>query len=359
MFRLKIMFLTFVVTAGHWALLPDSTEAGPLRDWLARRRARICSRPVAAPATPVTTNFAGLQPGQCATTCQKTCSRTVVNYVPCTSYRTTTERVPVTQYRPQTSSDPCTGCSVTCMRPCTTYTYRTRRVPYTTYRPVYRQETYKVPVTTITNNCAGASTCDTCATGGLPAAGSTTTNFPAAGGAINAPAPGVFPGGSNTVNSIPSVGTLSTEGGFNIQGPFQPGQTISELPANTTPSLNPQNSNRSVIEALQGGGSSTRTPISQPDPSNWSLTSSRAKRPNWNDVPVRSTPVVAVADTSPVTRQFAYTAIKRVSYEVEEQETAAPVATTIRGKFSAVKPRPKAAATQERAVNAGWESVEW
>jgi len=101
-------------------------------------------------------------------TCQQTCSRTVVNYVPQTAYRTAYKRVPVTQYRPVTNSDPCTGCTVTCMKPCTTYTYQVQRVPYTTYRPVYRTQTYKVPVTTITNGCAtgacGSGTCSTCPT---------------------------------------------------------------------------------------------------------------------------------------------------------------------------------------------------
>jgi len=67
------------------------------------------------------------------------------------------------------------------MKPCTSYTTQVQRVPYTTYRPVYRQETYKVPVTTITNNCAtggcntcgtamGAGGCDTCAVGQTMAA---------------------------------------------------------------------------------------------------------------------------------------------------------------------------------------------
>ena len=100
-------------------------------------------------------------------TCQQTCTRTVVNYVPYTAYRTSWKRVPVTTYRPVTNSDPCTGCTVTCMRPCTTYTYQMQRVPYTTQRPVYRTETYKVPVTTITNDCAtgGCNSCNTCGTG--------------------------------------------------------------------------------------------------------------------------------------------------------------------------------------------------
>ena len=178
MFRFKITLLALVVTCTQWLAFSADADAGILRDWLNRRRARWCQQQ--APAIPVNTvGYNGLQPGQCATTCQKTCSRVVVNYVPCTSYRTSYERVPVTQYRPQTSTDPCTGCSVTCMRPCTSYTYRMRRVPYTTYRPVYRTETYRVPVTTITNDCntCGANpTCSTCATGQSIPGGTLTTD---------------------------------------------------------------------------------------------------------------------------------------------------------------------------------------
>ncbi len=351
MFRLKIAFLTIALTFAHWTMLAESADAGLLRDWLNRRRARIaqqnCATPIAT--TPVAANFAGLQPGQCARTCQQTCSRTVVNYVPCTSYRTTYERVPVTQYRPQTTSDPCTGCSVTCMRPCTTYTYRTRRVPYTTYRPVYRTESYRVPVTTITNDCntcaAAPSTCDTCNTG-----------FPVAaqqgsGSSFQGSVPSFQ--GSGSSFAAPSAGTITTDGNFSLQnGSLPPGTTITELPADNSPSLNPQNSNRSVIESLQNG-SSTRAPFPKQDRSNWALTQSTTTNRDWNNVPV----VAATASTSPVTKRFAYTAIKQVNYETEAEE---PVVKTIRGKFAPIKKVSKQpAAPQQRMVNQGWETVEW
>lgn len=170
MSRLKTTVIAFSIAATLLAVLPSEANAdGPLRRWL--RGFRTPKNTACAPANPY-----NLQPGQCMKTCQQTCTRTVVNYVPCTAYRTVSKQVPVTSYRPETTTDPATGCTTTCMKPCTSYTTQVQRVPYTTYRPVYRQETYKVPVTTITNNCAtggcntcgtamGAGGCDTCAVG--------------------------------------------------------------------------------------------------------------------------------------------------------------------------------------------------
>ena len=168
-------------------------------------------------------------------TCQKTCSRTVVNYVPYTAYRTAYKRVPVTQYRPETNTDPCTGCTVTCMKPCTTYTYQCQRVPYTTYRPVYRQETYKVPVTTITNDCStgtcgpcnapAATGCDTCTSGGF--ANQTPTL-----------APGNFnptTGSGTTTNFAPSTGSFAPSvGGSGTTTNFAPQQQFATPPAPAT-----------------------------------------------------------------------------------------------------------------------------
>ena len=170
MSRIKTTVIAFSIAATLLAVLPSEANAdGPLRRWL--RGFRTPKNTACAPANPY-----NLQPGQCMKTCQQTCTRTVVNYVPCTAYRTVSKQVPVTSYRPETTTDPSTGCTTTCMKPCTSYTTQVQRVPYTTYRPVYRQETYKVPVTTITNNCAtggcntcgtamGAGGCDTCAVG--------------------------------------------------------------------------------------------------------------------------------------------------------------------------------------------------
>lgn len=230
----------------------SEAQAGPLLDWLRGRRSTSnfqqqpaynyygAQAPTNAQFASATPNAFGLQPGQCMKTCQQTCSRTVVNYVPYTAYRTSWKRVPVTTYRPVTNSDPCTGCTVTCMRPCTTYTYQMQRVPYTTQRPVYRTETYKVPVTTITNDCAtgGCNTgCDSCGTGGFQGApvqgfGPTPAAPPVSGGSgfgsgsdfvtptfpgePSSVAPSLNSGGSTSRLQAPR-GTLTTTARYNTQ----------------------------------------------------------------------------------------------------------------------------------------------
>ena len=382
MLRLKIVLLTAIVTCGQWVLLAQDADAGCLRDFFRRLRrpAAQATFPTAgttafSPATQTASagNFAGLQPGQCMKTCQQTCSRVVVNYVPCTSYRTTYERVPVTSYRPQTSSDPCTGCQVTCMRPCTTYTYRTRRVPYTTYRPVYRTESYKVPVTTIVNDCNGSATCNTCTTGAAP----TTFGQPTFGsGAV---------GGSDTRGQTVPSGTLSTNGSFGTQPSFgtptfqsqpnfgsttfgappvvPPGSTVTPLPtpADTSPGFNPQNLNRSVIDGV--GGSATKMQAPQTRARNWTLTSTKPAKSinrNWSNVPV-----VDIADKSPVTRKWSYSPVKQASYVSldEEESQQSPVVTMVRGSFA---PISKAKAQRDTVnqndnskVNSGWKTVQW
>ncbi len=189
MTRAKSLILVAAIVAVSMLSVSSEAQAGPLLDWLRglRRPAnaagccgtqapnyRTPNYQVAPQQAAYAPNAYGLQPGQCMQTCQKECSRTVVSYTPYTAYRTNWNRVPVTQYKPVTNSDPCTGCTVTCMKPCTTYTYQMQRVPYTTYRPTYRTETYKVPVTTITNNCAtgncgtGIAGCNTCGVNTIP-----------------------------------------------------------------------------------------------------------------------------------------------------------------------------------------------
>lgn len=263
MIRTKTILIGAVMLAAQMFAASDA-QAGPLLDWLRGLRPSSNANtlqnagynyygtqlPGTAPGAQFQSttaagqfvgghNPAGLQPRQCMKTCQKTCSRTVVNYVPYTAYRTSWKRVPVTSYRPVTNQDPCTGCTVTCMRPCTTYTYQMQRVPYTTQRPVYRTETYKVPVTTITNDCASSSGCDTCSTGlqgapvqqGFNPAQSFGTPTPAiqsppapAGSNFQTPNfPADFPpslpsgGGSTSRNQVPS-GTLTTAGRYNTIG---------------------------------------------------------------------------------------------------------------------------------------------
>ena len=292
MLRTKLLILIVVALTSQLTMVSEA-QAGPLLDWLKGIR-RNCAKPTlpqygyAAPST-TTPNVANLQPGQCLKTCQQTCSRTVVNYVPYTAYRTNWNRVPVTQYRPVTSSDPCTGCSMTCMKPCTTYTYKMQRVPYTTYRPVYRQETYKVPVTTLVNNCAPApATCNTCGTGnvgGVPNYApqqpsysapvySPTTQGTLPQGMLPAdtvPSLSPTPAGSSTRLSVPS-GSLSTESSYQLQSAYQSTPATYSAPATVTPhtaarvpdvnsatqGIRPQTSQRPFLERLQNQGSDLR-----------------------------------------------------------------------------------------------------
>lgn len=233
----KLLLIVVVALTSQLAMVSEA-QAGPLLDWLRGIR-RNNTRPILpqygfnAPAA--TPDVGNLQPGQCLKTCQQTCSRTVVNYVPYTAYRTNWNRVPVTQYRPVTSTDPCTGCTMTCMKPCTTYTYQMQRVPYTTYRPVYRQESYRVPVTTLVDNCADGSCqtgCDTCGTG-VPGGGQ---NFAPQQPDFSAPvfSPGVP--GSSPADSVPSLsptpagstsrvdvprGTLSADASYELRSAYQ------------------------------------------------------------------------------------------------------------------------------------------
>ena len=250
MIRTKTFLLVAMLVAPLFAA--SEAQAGPLLDWLRGRRSSSNFQQQQAynyygAQAPVGAQFGGsqyvgaqqnaygLQPGQCMKTCQKTCTRTVVNYVPYTAYRTSWKRVPVTTYKPVTNADPCTGCTVTCMRPCTTYTYQMQRVPYTTQRPVYRTETYKVPVTTITNDCAtgGCNTgCNSCGTayqgapmqGFAPTPATTTDPSVLNGSTFETPtfptdpanvAPSIS--GSTSRNMVPS-GTLTTTARYNTQG---------------------------------------------------------------------------------------------------------------------------------------------
>jgi len=263
MTNLKKLTVAMAVVVTVCAYLPQDAQAdGPLRRWwrsvTGRDNTSCCTSPQQAALSPAVSstvaahNPANLQPGQCMRTCQQTCSRTVVNYVPQTAYRTAYKRVPVTQYRPVTNSDPCTGCTVTCMKPCTTYTYQCQRVPYTTYKPVYRTQTYKVPVTTITNDCASGS-CGTCSTGtcgtvanyAAPQTGCSTCGVNNALPTQNFSPLSQMPTPATTTQTYtidPSNG-LSTQGGFN------------SIPANQRPVLdsvvNPQSSQRPVLNQNQ------------------------------------------------------------------------------------------------------------
>lgn len=288
--RFKTTIIAFAFAAICLASVPSEASAdGPLRRWLRglwRPNATACNQPAFGyqqQTTNYTPNAYNLQPGQCMKTCQQTCSRTVVNYQPYTAYRTVSKRVPVTSYKPETNTDPCTGCVVTCMKPCTTYTYQVQRVPYTTYRPVYRQETYKVPVTTITNGCAtGACATDTC-----------NTCAPTQGLQNYAPQ-------TQTQTTYESPGVITTNG-------------LSPTPADMTPALgtNPTSSQRPVTDQFNTHFSA-------------GYDSTARSQTAWSDTPAKIE-INETAARSPVRKQWSYSPVRLASYQapVQRQTPAA------------------------------------
>jgi len=181
-----------ILTASYallaWLTGPAAeSQACGLFDWLFHHHRRPAATTSFMPAAPA------------GNACQTTCQRTVVQYVPQTTYRTVWNRVPVTNFRTVQRVDPCTGCPVAAAVPCTTYRWQLQRVPMTSYRPVYRTVTVQMPVTTVApqvnafaaptvsgcNACAGAG-CANCA----PAAPASTYSAPQAAPTYNAPANG-------------------------------------------------------------------------------------------------------------------------------------------------------------------------
>lgn len=349
---------------------PSTAEAGPLLDWL--RRGCGCKSGCGTPAAPAAyagmpvaaaNPNCGLQPGQCQVTCNQTCSRTVVNYVPYTAYRTSWEQVPVTQYKPVTNSDPCTGCSVTCMKPCTSYVWQAKQVPYTTYRACYRTENYTVPVTYVTNDCAtGGCATGACATGGCP-----TGTCGQAAPAMTAPGAVMTPTAGCSTCSVPAVtSNAPMDGSYYAGSPTysapvmnygtQPG-TMTSMPATSSPTpadsvpaiqgVNPQSMQRPVLEQLQAtpAGSTYYPP---------------AATPNINLQTSTSTAVPAVASTREVTRQaWSYSPVRLASFEESANEPAelAPVAApqqVIKGEWQ-LKPQGKSASE----MNAAWKNANW
>lgn len=354
MLRVKVILLTTAMIATQWCAAPTA-EAGPLLDWLRGLRRRPCNTCYQTPINYQQTNYTGvanphnLQPGQCARTCNQTCSRVVVNYVPYTAYRSNWKRVPVTQYRPETNTDPCTGCTVTCMKPCTTYNWQMQRTPYTTYRPVYRTENYTVPVTTITNGCA-TNTCNTCTT--CPTPGYTY------------PAQGTLPQSSSV---IAPNGTVGTAGGYQATPgasvPTYTGGNAADAAPFINPTDNPQNSQRPIIdrqfdriETLPVEGSSTRARVPNPVVP--------AANPNNNIHPIQQSAPAAVnysnqTAMNPVRKKWNYT-VKLASYtttEVVEESTQAVGPTQINGTY--VPAQPVARKAKPAKINSAWKTVEW
>ena len=323
--------LMFAMSATSVMVTAEQAKAGPLLDWLLGRNRRACHRQAFRPSMPAC--------GTCTTTCQQTCQRVVVNYVPCTAYRTQWEQVPVTQYRQTTSTDPCTGCTTTCMKPCTTNTWRMRRVPYTTYRPVYRTETYRVPVTYTTP--AMDTGCSSCAVG---------TNY---GG------PNYGVQGATVVNP----------NGLNLNGQYQPNnQYYSPTPADPTtgapadnaPQLNSGNlarpTNRVMASSSQTAPSHVPVyPTVRPEGQEWStnpeLKTMEDPEPNkrWDQ---NSAPALLNDDSytsvTPAIRKWDYTPVRTASYTT----TAKPVVEAKPVQQS--KPAPV-----KKQLSPGWKSVGW
>ncbi|MEX2121468.1 MAG: hypothetical protein WD847_17905 [Pirellulales bacterium] len=130
------------------------------------------------------------------------CGQQVVNYVPQTCYRPQCTTVPVTTWRPFTSTDPCTGCPVTCMRPVVNYVRQTRMVAYTTYRPVVSF----VPAAPVAAAAPACNPCGTPAYGMAPAyapAGQPYYNGATGGTGVPTLPPGSSPG-TSTFESSPT-----------------------------------------------------------------------------------------------------------------------------------------------------------
>ncbi len=338
LFRTALIVGTLMSVLGS-----NAAHGGPLLDWLRGRRP--CARPQPTVAC-------GLQPGQCQTTCMQTCSRVVVNYVPYTAYRTSWEQVPVTQYRPVTNTDPCTGCTVTCMKPCTTYTWQQKQVPYTTYRPVYRTENYSVPVTYVTptaqaSPCVGCqvptmnSGCTTCGVS-TPGQAYYDPNGSTLGASVLTP--------SGTLDATGSYGTLP--GGAYHPAPYN---MSSPSPADLPPTLNsvnPQSMQRPVLEQLQGFPGAT-----YPSAPRLQMPVNQQYLPPSRSVPAQTLDNLTV-DATPIRQRWDYTPVRLASYTstAVPQTVAEPAPPVIEYQAQPVRnPAP----TANPNVNAGWTNVGW
>ena len=276
---------------------PQQAEAGPLLDWMLGRNRYRNTVPYGSNynAAAIAASANGqLQPGVCQVNCQRTCQRTVVNYVPQTCYRTRWQQVPVTSYRPVTNTDPCSGCTVTCMRPCTSYTWQAQRVPYTTYRPVYRTETYRVPVTYYTTDCANpTSGCASCTnTGG---------------------ASGVFQPGGITPQPTPANPSTS----LNTYGQSVLGGNAADI----APSINsPTSSQRPVYPSYPSPSSLQSFPQLQTAPLQTGSGSTPGSSINWQEEPTLI-PADKQADAT-VRQRWSYQPVRLASHE----EVVEPVA---------------------------------
>ena len=359
MLKLKSFVFTTLVAATWASMAPPKAEAGPLYDWLWRHQYKklMCCAPKSF-AAPVA-QTACQQPNVCSTTCSQTCQRVVVNYVPYTAYRCDWEQVPVTQYQQTCSTDPCTGCTVTCQKPCTTYTWQQKRVPYTTYRPVYRTESYTVPITYAAmapSPCNTCSSCQTCPTAVAPQTGCSTCG----------------PNYANpVVSGMPTIlpqATLSPAGTYTVaptnveMSPYYqqtPATSPNMTPADQVPTIG----NGVLIDRreITPQGSSFQAPLLNPSNTNTGLQGVRPIRdPNpglrWDNQAPGQAPITNIEDqtaSAPTHRRWEYSPVRLASHL---QLVAAPQATTqpqvYRGSLQVDSPQPRV-----EKVNSAWTNL--
>ncbi len=347
MSRIKILFLVSAIVAGHMAWAP-SADAGPLMDWFRNRCGRRSCPPPTAPC------------GTCTTTCQQTCTRTVVNYVPQTAYRCSWERVPVTTFRQTTSTDPCTGCTTTCNRPCTTYTWRMKQTPYTTFRPVYRQETFQVPVTYTTQvpvaQAAPAAVPMAVQSPGCSSCTSQTPVYTAPAGTIQQPV------GTVVQNQTPQYYQQTPATGGTIYQQPTPATATGTTEADLRPSLNtnPQNMNRPVLIDDASGSSSTSWPTQiQTQPAGTAIQPMQDPNPaaRWNNNPAPQLLNPFNQTTRvPSVQKWDYSPVQLASYQTTDSDVPAALAQPRREREYVGTVSADIAANPRTRVNEGWRT---
>lgn len=366
MLKLKTIIAGTFVCAALASVAAPSAQAGPLYNWLWQHHynklMRCAPRSFNAAAQPT----CGQPAGCCTTTCTQTCQRVVVNYVPCTAFRTSWEQVPVTQFQQTSSTDPCTGCQVTCMKPCTSYSWQMRRVPYTTFRPVYRTETYSVPITVATmppspcSTCGGGSPCGSCSScGTCPTAAA----LPQTGGCATCGQSALSPGMIGMPAVVPST-SLSNNGFTIAPGTFDAANVLQTAPPQATNPILQNNSTLAPADQVPALGKPIiidRREIT-PDSSSFQVptltptnTGMQGVRPMQDPNPGlrwdNRAPTTSVDDqtaAAPTRQRWDYSPVRLASYTHQVDVAAEP--RSYRGEL-----RIEAQADQ---VNAAWKNLD-
>jgi hypothetical protein len=192
------------VTAAEMAAAPITKASFPLFHHHHRQQP-VTTMYVPQPV-PYTAQYA---PAPACQSCVTTCTQRVCQYVPQTCYRLAYQNVPVTTMRPVTTTDPCTGCTTTCMRPFTYCVQRAHYVPYTTYSLSCQNVTTTTPTAQpmAASYAPAATACSGCTptSGAYPASPylPATPSMPAIQSAPSA-APTVAPPGPTTNGGLPA-----------------------------------------------------------------------------------------------------------------------------------------------------------